>query len=53
MKTYLEKETKKIPLIGGTNHEEVELIWEVRILDDGYVVVELLDFDIITAPQMQ
>lgn len=44
MKAIIEKEKRWLPILGSSNLEEVEITWETRVLDDGYVVVEMLDY---------
>jgi hypothetical protein len=41
-------EKMKVPLLGASNFEDVEVTWETRVLDDGYVVQEMIEFNIIT-----
>ena len=53
MRVYLEKETKVIPIIGGSNCERVEITWEIKVLDDGYMVVEMIDFEPIPRTEVQ
>ena len=46
-------EKTRIPIIGASNYESVEILWETRILDDGYVVVELMEFNVIAHGEVQ
>ena len=43
----------KVPLLGASNYEDVIVHWETRILDDGAVVTELMEFEIITHGEVQ
>lgn len=45
METYIVDEWYDILLVGDSKLHRVKITYEERVLDDGYVVKEILDYD--------